>query len=535
MRTPVASPFVELRAGLDSYQSPYLASDFSIGSIAFGLAGGMEMNPNAIYNDGTEGDLYSLGIVPQWQLSDRTQLRGLIGGTRWRYNGDTGYITQGLGASPNMRDGKQLPPPLTRFERLGPDNAEFEQKDFNIGLLMQHRFDLLELRAGVFRSVRAVPMADFTLISDLDPEGRGIATLYAAPDQRTESVSGELSVLRQFALGNWTHRLTGSLRARQSKNQSFDGSATELGPVQIGVRSVAQTRPDIDRTSGDASTDSVDQNSAGLSWRASNADRLELRAGVLRTENRREALHSNALATRHEATNWLPNASVTWVAQPNLALYTSYVRGLEESGIAPSIASNRNEVLPAVLARQIDLGMRWQYLPSSSFSAALFEIAKPTPALDANRNYALSGQARYRGLEASWNARLDNGLSWVLGAVVLDMDRKQANEITRTAVGIPAKQALLGLSYIPPKFPNLTLDSQIRTQGPRFVDTENLLRTPGFTSVDLGLRYRYDQAGSNVRLQWTNATAVRQWIANPFQTLGFVSPSTVRVILTQNF
>jgi iron complex outermembrane recepter protein len=523
LRGPAVKPFVELRAGIDRYQSPFVESDFSIGSQALGIAGGATVTPNANYNDGTEGHLYSFGIVPQWQFGERTQLRGLIGGTRWSYNGDAAYISQGL----------FLPPTLSRLERLGPDNAEFEQQDFNVGLLLQHQFKFADLRAGVFRSVRSVPEADFIIVSELNQQGRGIGVLYSAPDQHSESLSGEVSLLRQFKSGNWTHRVTGSLRARQSESISYDGSTTQLGPVQIGAPNLSQIT--IDRTRGDASIDKVEQSSAGLSWRSALADRLEIRAGVLRTTNQKDALRSNELPTRNASVSWLPNASVTWQAKPNLALYASYVRGLEESGVAPGVASNRNEVLPAVLARQIDLGMRMQLSESSTLSAALFQIDKPTPALDANRVYALSGEASYRGLEASWNKRMDNGLSWVLGAVVMDLDRQEINQPTRTAVGLPAKQVLLGLSYTPKSLPALSLDSQIRFQGSRFVDTENLLSTSGFTNADLGLRYRYAKNGSNLRLQWTNATGVTQWIAQTSQTLGFVPPSTMRFVWTKNF
>ncbi len=523
LRGPSASPFFTARAGMGSYQSPYLSSEFSVGGEGFGVAGGVELNPNANYNDGTKGDLYSFGLVPQWKLGERTQLRGLIGGTRWRYNGDTAYVPKGL----------ILPPELERFERLGPDNAEFEQRDYNVGILLQHQFDFAELRAGAFKSVRSVPTADLTLVSDLDRQGRGLATLYTSPDQRAETLSGEVSLLRQFKLGDWAHRVTGSLRARQSESLRYQGSANELGAAQIGSPGVSQVN--IDRSRGDATTDRVDQSSGGLSWRSAWKDRLEFRAGLLRTVNEKNVLRTKETSTRNAATSWLPNASLTWQANRNLATYLSYVRGLEESGVAPNVASNRNEILPAVLARQIDFGLRLQTSEFSTLTAALFEISKATPALDANRLYALSGQARYRGWEASWNMRFNNGLSWVLGAVAMDMDRKASDALVRTAIGIPKTQALLGISYAPPALPALTFDGQIRSQGSRFVDAGNTLSTRGFTTVALGLRYRYDTNGSNLRLQWTNATNAKGWIAQTSQALGFIQPSTMRLILTQKF
>lgn len=524
LRGPSSAPSAEVRMGSIGYGSPYIAADFSIGNETLGLAGGLEANPDARYADGAEGQRYTFGLVPQWQVGERTRLRALIGGGRWRHNGDTGHDMAG----------STLPPELAPRERMAPRNGRYEQTDFNLGLLLHHSFARAELRAGVFRSVLSRAEADFTLIDDLDAEGRGIATLYTSPDQRYESLSGEVGLTRQFEAGRWTHRLTGSLRARRSEGLSHEGTANALGPVRIGV----PTRwgdVTIDRTRGDASLDRVRQHSAGVSWRATWGETLELRAGLQRTDHRKDALRPDAAPTQERSVSWLPNVSVTWQAQPKLTLYTSYVRGLEESGVAPNIARNANEALPAVLARQVDLGARWQALPSSGLTAAVFRIDKPTPAMDADRVYALSGEARYRGVEASWNAALDNGLSWVLGAVFIDMDRQAAGKPVRTAAGLSERQALLGVSYTPATQPKWSFDSQIRHFGPRYLDRDNRIQIDGFTVLDLGLRYRYDSKGSNLRLQWLNATQQSQWIALPSQSLGFLRPSTYRLLWTHRF
>lgn len=524
LRGPSQTPGAEWRMGTNGYGSPSLAVDFSIGDATLGVAGGLEARPDDRYADGAQGERYTFGLVPQWQVSERTRLRALIGAGRWRYNGDTGYIP----------GGSVLPPTLSRMETLGPDNARFEQTDFNLGLLLQHRFGRTDLRAGVFRSVLARAEADFTLISDLDASGRGIATLYTSPDQQHESISGEVVLQRAFSSGRWTHRVTGSLRAQESERRRHEGSATILGAVQIG-----QPRPPsdahIDRTRGEVDIDRVRQHALGLSWRATLGDTLELRTGLQRVDQRKDALRADATSTDQASVSWLPNASVTWQARPQLTLYTSYVRGLEESGVAPNSARNANLVLPAVLARQVDVGARWRYSGAGGLTAAVFQIDKPTPAMDEQRIYALSGEARYRGLEASWNARLDNGLSWVLGAVFMDMDRHSVGRPTRTAVGLSERQALLGLSYTPTPLPRWSFDTQVRHFGPRLVDPDNRLRTEGFTLLDLGLRYRYDSDGSNLRLQWVNATGQAQWMALPSQSLGFIRPSTVRLIWTHRF
>lgn len=524
LRGPSPEPQAELRMGSVGYDSPYFAADFSIGDAALGVAGGLEANPDTQYPDGSEGERYTFGLVPQWQVSERTRLRGLIGGARSWHNGNAGYLLSGT----------TLPPELSPRERLNPANGRYDQTEFNLGLLLHHQFAHSELRAGVFKSVLARDEADFTMISELDAQGRGIATLYTSPDQRYETVSGEISLQRQFQTGRWTHRVTGSLRARQSDGLSYTGAATRLGPVQIGVPTPYE-HATIDRTRGDARIDRVRQHAAGLSWRSMWGDTLELRAGLQRMDYQKNALRGDAAHTHEGSVSWLPNASLTWQPKPELALYTSYVRGLEESGVAPSSARNANEVLPAVLARQVDMGARWQISPSNALMAAVFQIDKPTPAMDANRIYALSGEARHRGLETSWNVKLENGLSWVLGAALIDMDRMAAGKPVRTAVGLSQQHALLGLSYTPTTLQKWSFDSQVRHIGPRYLDRDNRMKLDAYTTFDVGLRYRYDSKGSNLRLQWQNAGQESRWVAIPSQSLSFIRPRTYRLLWTHRF
>lgn len=105
----------------------------------------------------------------------------------------------------------------------------------------------------------------------------------------------------------------------------------------------------------------------------------------------------------------------------------------------------------------------------------------------------------------------------------------------RTAAGLSERQALLGLSYTPATQPKWSFDSQVRHFGPRYLDRDNRIRIDGFTVLDLGLRYRYDGKGSNLRLQWLNATQQSQWLALPSQSLGFIRPSTYRLLWTHRF
>jgi iron complex outermembrane recepter protein len=73
----------------------------------------------------------------------------------------------------------------------------------------------------------------------------------------------------------------------------------------------------------------------------------------------------------------LYNASLNVILGQNLALYTSYTRGLEESGSAPSSAVNRGEAMPASLTEQVDGGLRYAITPRLNLIAGVFQVERP--------------------------------------------------------------------------------------------------------------------------------------------------------------
>src|SRR5690606_24140806 len=99
--------------------------------------------------------------------------------------------------------------------------------------------------------------------------------------------------------------------------------------------------------------------------------------------------------------DWLLNASLVLSATARLNLFASYVTGLEESGVAPSAALNRGEVLPPVKARQIELGGTYRLGSDLTLIVAAFDISKPTFGLRPDNVFGPSGTVRHRGIEGS--------------------------------------------------------------------------------------------------------------------------------------
>ncbi|HEX2762575.1 MAG TPA: TonB-dependent receptor [Allosphingosinicella sp.] len=524
LRGPAKTAFVTARAGSNRYASPFAEIDFSVGKPSLGVAGGIQAYPSSRFADGGVGSFFSVGFVPQWQPSPKLRIRGLIGIDRFRYNGDVGFVTAGA----------DLPPVFDRSKPLGPENARVEQRNANLGLMVDQSFDRARLGFALFYSRRELPRADFTLISGLDRQGRGQAAFFTAPDQRRETWSGDANVVRQLGRGTWQHRVTASLRGRFSHNRAPAGQQVPLGEVIIDGRRlglVGNDRPEPTQ----AYSDRIEQVALGVGYRISYKNRIEARTGLQRMRYSKEAQAVDGTVSSNISKDWLFNLSAAAKVGKALTLYAAATRGIEETGLAPARALNRNEVLPAVKATQIEAGSRLQASKTFNVSAAVFQITKPTPEFGTDDIFRLVGDARYRGLEASANWRFDQSSSLVIGAVLIDADRKRLRgEPTRNPVGVAEQQGLIGLSYQPRSFRALTLDGQLTVQGGRWADTANTIKTRSLAVLDLGARYAFGTKGPQLRVQIINVSDVKRWVAQPSQTLVLFPPRTFRLVLSQS-
>jgi outer membrane receptor protein involved in Fe transport len=118
----------------------------------------------------------------------------------------------------------------------------------------------------------------------------------------------------------------------------------------------------------------------------------------------------------------LYNITIAANITPTLVVYAGTVNGLEESGVAPGNAINRNVALPAIRTRQIDAGLRLALTDQIKLVAGVFDITKPYFNLDANGRFDVLGDVSNRGVEASIAGPLTPTLSVVAGGVFALLD-----------------------------------------------------------------------------------------------------------------
>jgi iron complex outermembrane receptor protein len=368
-----------------------------------------------------------------------------------------------------------------------------------------------------------------------DASGRASATTFRNPNRTKRSDSAEARVGRQFEAGGLSQLATVSLRGGRTIVDLTSNLAIPLDAFDL--RSDDDRPNGIERAwSGTRGTDTVEQATAsagyGLAW----SERVQLRFAMHRTRYDKEVLSISDVHTEGVSETTLYNVSAIISFTDRTAVFGSWVTGLEESGVAPTSAINRDDVLPPVEAEQFELGVRYAITPALTFIGALFDVSKPTNGFRADNSFGLVGEVRHRGVEASIAGQLNAKTSVVLGAVTF------RPEVTGPLVdaGIVGSRAA-GISHL---IINANLEHRLRDSwsvdagfsylGDRWANTANTFKTPAVTTMSLGARSRFVLRGrpAEFRVLASNLTGAESYSATPTGLLSPIAPRTVRAMLT---
>lgn len=478
-------------------------------------------------SDGQKRRPRHYALVPTWTPSDTFQLRAMFSADRfYKPGGDYGVVASGTDLPPKQHN------PGTYYA----DWAYYSQWQLAGGVIARYApSDRVALQSSFVVTDLDRWRADFTALT-LGADGTGTALTVRGRPNDARSLAAETRVHWQ-ATG--TQRLFGTLRWRQSRSHFRPGVVVQLGPVDqdlgVPVTPAPAPPPDMPPT-----FDETRQVMAGMGYEADVTDSLWIRGAVLKTRYEKDVTPPG-LPTRSNAdTPWLYDLAATFTPTDSLTLFATTVRGLEESGTAPSNAANRNEVLPAVIATQYELGLRYRVTPEITFISSLFEISKPTPGIDAAEIYRLIGEARHRGLELSLVGRPTPSLNILSGLVLLDAGRRgeliDRGVLVGRAAGVSSVTGLLNVTYQLPFLAGLSIDGQLTYYSRMLLNPRTGVYTPGYATFDLGARYafRIGDAPATLRARIGNLFDEDQWIANRNETLSRVQRRAFRLSLTTN-
>ena len=496
-----------LVVGADHWGSRNLDLDLNqpLGVAGLGLTGGVSL-AHTEFGNGTDANAWNASLGLWWRPDADTEALAFFS------RHDTTHDQIGPQLS---TDGTRLPPLSAPRLFLGPSWAAYSGVGLNRGALLRQRLSpSVQLRAGLFHSEFDDKLGFSNLLLDVQPDGSARRLLFVDGPSRIASDSGELRLSWTFAQAPWAQRLHAQLAGRARERRQSGSQALDYGAMRLDQR-FEPLQPAFSFSA--PSLDQVRQRWLGLSYELRWAEQLEASAGLQHSHYRKRVARAGLPPSEDEASPLLYNLSAAWHFSPTLAAYAGLTRGLEESGVAPGNASNRNQALPAILTTQRDAGIRWQFAPHLKLVAGFFDVRKPYFNLDAAQLFTQLGDVQHRGFEFSLSGRATPELRLVAGAVLMQPQvRGEAVTLGRVGerpVGQPERVVKLNAVWQPAALNGISLDAGLSHSGALPATRDNRVELPALTELDLGLRWPL-QIGSQpvtARLLLTNATNQRSF------------------------
>jgi iron complex outermembrane receptor protein len=476
--------------------------------LVLSLTTGMRRN---VQPQGGHNNTRAYGALLRWHPYARAEVTAAFGGFGQR---DEDPVPSFFPA------GDALPPETTRGVFLGQDWSRRTSYNQLNALIAKLPFGNWRVDAGVFRSIKVTGSTFSDLMRGVRPDGSVTnRTIVADADNADRSVSGEVRLSRTFRTGPIVHTLIASARGR-AKDRDFGGQvALALGPSTINAPDL-RVRPSY--TLGPSDDDRVRQTTLGVGYDLNWLGRGALNLSVSRADYRK-AIDFVAPASpdlRVSSTPILYNSSGSVVLTRRLTVFGGYVKGLEESLIAPDIATNRNEAPPAIITEQAEAGVRIAVAPKVTLVAGVFTVKKPYFGLDPALRFGQLGTVENRGVELSLAGTLLPGLTVVAGTVLLDPrisgEAVTSGRIGARPLGSVRRRSALNFDWKPAGQTRWSFDYAIESLSSRIGNLSNRLAAPARSTLALGARYRLkiNGAAALLRVQMTNVFNEYGWLVS---------------------
>lgn len=447
----------------------------------------------------------SFGTSPQWKPTDATTIRAFF---------DYQHITDARTAPLAFMAADALPPRMpARY--VGQRWAGGDSVAENEGTTIEVRLNpAWTLKAGLFRSALDTRSSYAELLVDTSASGIADHQLIGFPDQRVASTSGEARISGKFPTGPVTEEFLLSVRGRHAVAHYGGTDVAGFGPASVGVV------PQEPLPSFLYSATTRDENTlwiAGAAYQLRWSDRVQLSIGIQKSHYEKTVAQPDApLAHRNDAP-WLAYAAGTVTLTSHIAAYTGFTQGIEDSGIAPSNATNRGEVLPAARTWQREVGLQIEPMRGVKVIAAIFDVHKPYYNLNSTNTFVALGKQQRDGFEFSLAGEVLKNLNVVAGLATLNADitgvDTAAKGLGTRPVGLNRSLAQVNFDYRLPAAPAWSIDATYYYFGRRAANLANTVWVPATNSADLGVRYQFSiaKAPASVRLLMQNVANVYSW------------------------
>ncbi|MCT7910525.1 TonB-dependent siderophore receptor [Arcobacter lacus] len=202
-----------------------------------------------------------------------------------------------------------------------------------------------------------------------------------------------------------------------------------------------------------------------------------------------------------------PSVSLVYKPIENLSLYTSYMEGFEQGGVAGDsyggyVVVNAKTVMDPLASEQIEVGAKLT-LGDTLLTVALFDIDKGLEYYDLSDvtkpKYVQDGRQVHRGFEFTATGKITDKLTTMAGFTLLDPQVKENKENPtlegKQPINVADKFAKLYLEYFPFNDMDLAFNTGLNYTGSFYGDAMNTDKMPSYTLVNIGTRYTTKEMG----------------------------------------
>lgn len=415
-------------------------------------------------------------------------------------------------------------PPSGKY--LGQDWVRSAKDHGNYGATLKGPItDHLYFRGGAFYSLGNKKNGFSEIFSIRAADGTASHTVLADPAQDVHSKSGEAMLVLHYRGERAAHRIFAGVRGRDRLTETDGSDFIDLGTAIHGQ--IARfPKPDFEFT--ELNRGRIRQTAYMLGYVGFLKDVGQINLGLQKARYRATLENGETGEIgRARADPWLYNAALRLNVAPRLQAYVATQRGLEDSGLAPENALNRNEQLPAAKSTQYEAGLRWD-LGKAQLVVAAYQITKPYFSYDARREFVVLGDQQHRGLEFSLAGHFTKRFDVLLGAYFMDPSvtgpGRASGLVGPRPTGVAKFYARLDASYRTSLPSDVTFTITAEHLGSRPATAATIghlgnaqLMLPSATTFDIGTRHTLKLGGTDIM--------VRILARNIFDTAAWHVPS----------
>jgi iron complex outermembrane receptor protein len=331
--------------------------------------------------------------------------------------------------------------------------------------------------------------------------GQGTENITVVKDQKYTNKYAKAELLGKFATGPLRHNLTMGV---MSNERDFNGPSTTALTAPQNIYDPV-TVPAPRQTPAPSYLPQVSKDTGLYAYDSALYGKWVFLAGMRSTRYKADNAVAGGRHSVTETTTSSPALGLIYNLTPDTSIYASYMKGLEETGVAPAGTVNQFQILPPASATQSELGLRTTAINGINASVAYFNITRANTVIDAASNtFLIDGTTKFQGVEATVGIDFSPELSLNSGAQY--MHAVQNSVIDKTINGLepentPKLSGNMGLTWSPKSLGGVKLNAGAIFTGRRAINPQNQAYIPGVTVFSAGAGYSTKIAGRRTTFQ----------------------------------